>query len=186
MRKLKFNVLIFFGIALILNSCSAFHSTKGISNKTIQTYAKLLEESEGFLNSEKKNYFTDSLQNYIKECKDYDFYNHTRMEPYVCQPILVNKDHNKAIIMVLSRTLDLSNNRVEYIKFVSAKFENNKWMFIVKKGHSETIGYYKNYPTLSDTDIGIDMLTRLIAYKVVKEDFSNNESLFNSEFYVFK
>jgi len=155
-------------------------------DKMVDWYSKLLDKSIAFSNQENNKHFRDSLQLYIDTCKIYNFSNHTRLEPYICQPIILNKSHDKAIVLILSRTLDLGNDRVEYITYVSAKYQNNKWFFKVKIGHSDTFHYIKNYPTTSDTEIGINILGRLIQYGYIKRGEIYSEGLFNSDMYVLK
>ena len=187
MRIIKVVPCILFALSLVLSGCKVTNqnlSTKWRVNKMIKLYAALLEESQLFMVDEKKHGFSDSLQDYIKNCKDYDFSNHVRMESYVCQPILLNEKHDKVIVMILSRKLDLGNNRVEYINYVSGKLQNDKWIFKVYTVRSDTFGYYENYPTLSDTEIGLGILGRLIQQKLLNEHTGSTELLFKSDFYV--
>jgi len=156
------------------------------ASSLVEWYGKLLEKSLAFIEKEDNKHFKDSVQLYIDTCKVYNFRNHTRLEPYICQPILFNKTYDKALILVLSRTLDLGNERVEYIKYISAKYVKGKWIFKVKTGHSNSFSYFKNSPTISDTEIGMNILNRLVQYGYINGGEIYSDKLFNSDMYVLK
>lgn len=152
----------------------------------VEWYGKLLAKSLAFLEDKKNAHFKDSIQLYIDTCIVYNFKNHARLEPYICQPILFNKTYNKAVILVLSRKINLANERSEYINYVSAKYVNGKWIFKVDNVHSDSFDYHKNYPTISDTEIGMNILNRFVQYGYMKSDEIYSEELFNSDMYVLK
>ena len=159
---------------------------QGKTDTLVQWYGKLLAKSLTFLEKKKNVHFKESVQLYIDTCKEYNFKYHTRLEPYICQPILFNKTYDKAIVLILSRKLDLAGQRLEYIMYVSAKYEKGRWKFKVKKGHSDTFGYFKNYPTMSDTEIGMNIVDRLMQYGHMNSIDIHNDKLFNSPMYVLK
>jgi hypothetical protein len=176
---------------LLLGTMMAFKRKKRFSSNNkpltlMEWYNALLSTSIAFLEEEKNEDFKKNVHIYIDTCTVYKFSNHDRLESYICQPIIFNKNFDKAIILVLTRSFDLSKNRVEYIHYISAKIENGKWLFKVKFGHSDSFGYYKNSPTISDTEIGINILDRLVQYGYMDSREINNDTLFNSEMYILK
>lgn len=186
MRKIKLSICLIVGLFIMLAfSVDATLTSEDLNmSKLVNWYAKLLDKSIAFSSDKKNKYFKDSIQVYIDTCQSYNFFNHTRLEPYVCQPILLNKSCDKAIVLILCRTSDLSDERVEIVKYVSARYERNKWRFKIKKGHSDTFHYSKKYPTTSDTEIGINILGRLIQYGYLKLGDIYSEKLFESDMYV--
>jgi len=177
------------GLICLVLAFTKLNTKKALPSKAptlVEWYGKLLGKSLAFIENEDNKHFKDSVQLYIDTCKVYSFRNHTRLEPYICQPILFNKSYDKALILVLSRTLDLGNERVEYINYISAKYVKGKWIFKVNNVRSDTFGYFRNYPTISDTEIGINILNRLVQYGYINGGEIYSEKLFNSDMYVLK
>lgn len=157
-----------------------------LENNYVTWYFKLLDKSFEFLKQENNRHFKDTLQLYIDTCTEYNFSKNNRLESYMCQPIILNKKQDKAIVLVLSRIFNLANERSDNIHYVSAKYENNHWIFRVKKGHVDGFDYHKNAPTLSDTEICIDILGRLVQYGYMKKGEIDSEKIFNTDMYVLK
>lgn len=180
-------ILIVFTVLVIQLSCSQIDSlmTKRNIRNTLGEYCERLKESEKFLSEENQAHFKDSVHLYMKNCKEYNFYD-GRFEPLICYPIIANEKHNEALIPILKRADDLKGERVEYIHYVSGKFENGKWHFKIRKGHSESFSYISNYPTLPDSEIGRRVVRNLLLYQYIKEGKTTGEEIFKSPLYMFK
>ena len=87
---------------------------------------------------------------------------------------------------MLSRKFNLANERSEYINYISAKYVKGKWIFKVNNVHSDSFDYHKNYPTMSDTEIGMNILNRLVQYGYINGGDIYSDKLFTSDMYVLK
>lgn len=163
-----------------------FNNLKEKPREMFNWYAALLSNSMEFLKEKQNLHFKDSLQVYLDTCKSFDFHKHTRIEPYLCQPLFLNKSHDKVIALVLTRILNLANERSENVYYISGKYEKERWIFKLKTGHVDGFDYVKKHPTISDTEIGFKILGRLIQYGYLKKGEIYSSQLFNSEMYVFR
>ena len=155
------------------------------SSIVLKKYNMLLKQTDTFLSLKSQENFKDSLFSYIKNCKEYNF-NDGRLPAAIDEIMFVNIDYTKAVIPILKRTLDLSGGRLEYVNWVSAQLKDNRWIFQLKRGHSNSVSYINDYPSLSDRELSINGLQHLMLLQDIHENDIYNEKLFSSDMYVLK
>jgi hypothetical protein len=153
--------------------------SKAVKNK----YLLLIKESERFLIQPNQKDFIKGLNNYIMECKDWNF--KEGREPAVfLSPVIVDETHNRVVVLVLYRGKGISGDRIEYINFISAKYINNEWNFKLKKGHVYSFSYVSNeHKSLTNEELGKEAIRNLMLEGYFKKDLIYDESLFNSSWY---
>jgi hypothetical protein len=146
-------------------------------------YSLLVQESDKFLIQPKQKDFIKDLNNYLLECKEYNF-NDGREPTIFLSPAIVDEKYNRAIALVLERGSGISGDRIEFIKFISAKYSNNKWIFKLKKGHGYSFSYANNeIKTSSNEELGKEAIRILMLEGYFKNYMIYDESLFNSDWY---
>lgn len=185
-------ILVFLCILLMQFGCSRINSmmTRRNINNTLDEYCNRLKESEKFLSEENQTHFIDSVHVYMKNCKEYNFYD-GRFEPLICYPILLDIQHKKAVVPILERGKGIKtkwsvDDRLEYVNYISGKFENGKWYFKLRTGRSESFHYMGNYPTLPDMEIGRRVVRNLLLDRSLHKGETTGEEIFKSDIYMFK
>lgn len=146
-------------------------------------YLLLIKESENFLIQPNQKDFIKELNKYILDCRDYNF-KEGRDSAVFLSPIIVDKNHNRAIALVLKRGNGISGDRIEFIKFISAKYYNNEWSFKLKKGHGYSFSYANNeIKSSSNEELGKEAIRNLMLEGYFKNYIIYDESLFNSDWY---
>ena len=144
-----------------------------------------MKESKVFLSEPSQNNFSESVYGYIQNLKEYNFYD-GREKPILLEPILVNKEHTKAIVPILERTSDMVGKRVEYIKYISAKKTNDIWTLKLKEGFTHSFSYADdNYPTLTDSSLSAKSVRNFLLSEEIELNKICDEKLFNSQWYAF-
>ncbi len=178
----KFIILI---LSLLNLSCSYNRTLLKDKNRFVTNqFEYLKKESNVFLAKPEQKYFENKLFDYLKEYKNYNFFS-GRETPILLSPIIINKN-NEAIAFIAVRIYDNSNQDLDYVKFISAKFENNNWIFKLKQGHSFSFSYIdKTIPRLTNEEIAEHTIRNLMLQGFFKDNFED-KSIFDSSWNAFK
>jgi hypothetical protein len=171
-------------LTIVSFSCSYNKTLLKTENKyVIKQLDYLNKESDIFLaKSEQKN-FEKNLFDYLKRCKSYNFFN-GRENPVLLLPLIIN-ENDKALALVAVRKKDNSNDDLDYVKFISAKLENNNWVFGLKEGHSYSFSYVnKTFPRLTNKKIAEQTISNLMLEGFFKDNLKD-KSIFKSSWYIF-
>ena len=176
--------LIVFIILLGNSGCSYYRTVLKEDNRYVARQLTYLnKESETFLGQPQQSTFEKDLFEYLKEYKRYKFFE-GREAPALLSTLVVN-ENKKAIAFVVLRTNDLSGGDVEYVRFISAKFENNRWVFGVKEGHVYSFSYInKTVPRLTNPQLAKEAVRNLMLEGFFKGNYAD-KSVFKSTWYVF-
>ncbi len=168
-----------------LVNCGNYYKSvlKEDSKLVKKQYSLLVQEADKFLIQPKQKHFIKELNNYIMECKEYNFKDGT--EPAILlSPTIVDKKYNRAIVLILKRGNDMLGDRIEWIKFISAKHTKNNWEFELKKGHVYSFRYVNNeYKSSTNEELAKEAIRNLMLEGYFKENIIFDESLFNSSWY---
>lgn len=164
-------------------SCSYNRTLLKGNNKYVRNQIKhLKKESDVFLAKPEQKSFEDDLFNYLKAYKQYNFFD-GRENPVVLSPLIING--NKVIAFVATRGFDNAKEDVELVKFISAKLENNRWVFGVKQGHVYSFSYAnKSFPRLTNEKLAENIISNLMLEGFFKDNLEDT-SIFESSWYVF-
>jgi hypothetical protein len=154
------------------------------NNKYVEQQINYLKaESNVFLAQPQQKGFEEGVFRYLREHTLYNFFN-GREKPVILTPLISN-GNTKALVLIAVRTHDNNKEDVEYVKFISAKFENNKWGFGVKDGHSYSFSYAdKLFPRLDDKKIAEFTIRNLMLEGFFRNNLED-KSIFKSSKYVF-
>lgn len=123
------------------------------------------------------------MNNYVLECKDYNFKN-GREPSELLSPIIVDKENVRAIALVLKRGNGISGDRIEFIKFISAKYTDNHWEFKLNEGYGYSFSYVNNeYKSFTNDELGKEAIRNLML-GIFQKDIIQDKCLFNSSWYV--
>ncbi len=173
-------------VLMIFSGCQSIEKRilKDNSKLVEEKFLLLEKETEGFLNQPEQSNFLGGLENYISNYKGYDFYD-GREDPSILKLVLLNEDKDKCMAFILTRTLDNADKRVEYVKFISGKYENDKWSFKLKKGWTFSSRYFnEDIEALTDKRISEDVVRRFMLEGYLRSDIIFDERLLESGYYV--
>jgi|GEM_PF-2993693 len=177
-RKCIVLILVLTGLNCSYNRTLLKDNNKFVRNQITH----LKKESVVFLAKPEQNSFEEELFHYLRQYKQYDFFN-GRENPALLSPLII--DANKVLAFVAVRYHDNANQDVEGVKFISAKFENDRWVFGVKQGHGYSFSYADNsFPRLTNEKLAENTISNLMLEGFFKNNL-NDKSLFESSWYVF-
>ncbi|HKX85382.1 MAG TPA: hypothetical protein VJL37_01830 [Flavobacterium sp.] len=177
--------LIVLTLVLLNLSCSYNRVLLKDKNKYVtHQFRHLKNESTTFLSHPRQNDFEKKLFNYLKNCKDYNFFD-GREEPVLLFPLVISSDSSQVIAFIVKRGYDNSHQDLDYVKFISAKRNNNTWLFDVRKGHSFSFSYVDSAtPRLTNDKMAEETIRNLMLMGYFKNN-RDDKSIFKSDWYVF-
>lgn len=170
-------------LALMSLNCSYNRTLLKDNNNYVRNQiSHLKKESDIFLAKAAQKSFKNDLFNYLKAYKHYNFFD-GRENPVVLSPLIING--NKVIAFLATRGYDNAHEDVERVKFISAKFENNRWVLGVKQGHSYSFSYANvSFPRLTNEKLAENTISNLMLEGFFKNNL-NHKSIFEFSWYVF-
>ena len=144
----------------------------------------LKNETDSFLIHPNHITFKEELFNYLKEYNGYDFYR-GRQNPEILHPMILNSK-NEAIVFIVFRTLDNSNEDLDYVHFISAMFQNNSWKFGLKKGYCFSFSYTAENSSRLDNEKITEYTIRNLMLQGYFKTCKDDKSIFKSSLYIFK
>lgn len=181
--KLFFVYILAVSSFFLFIDCQQYKKNIIIKRTVKSQYEKLCVESDKFLGVENQKMFLLSLNKFLVSFREYNFTNGRKVAHYL-NPVIINSNHTKAIILILKRGYDMSGNRVEYLKFVSAKFANNQWSFKLAKGYTLSFSYRnREVVSLSDEELSMEAIKKLMSEGYFKSGKVHDELIFNSYWY---
>jgi len=179
-------VIIIFFLAISFR-CQNYKTARLVSGKSkilIETHKLLMAESKLFLSENSSIGLIDSVNLYMKNYKEYNFFSQ-KTNPKILEPILLNNDHTKAIIPILQRTIDLSGGRVEYVSYISYNQTENVWSFKYNKRFTDSFSYESSAtPSLTDSAISFLFVRNFILRGDIDNGEKVNNKIFESQWYV--
>lgn len=149
-------------------------------------YLALLKESDAFLSAPDQQNFIPKLQTYIAEINNENLKDGKQPAVFL-HPIITAENHQKALVIHLSRELDMAGKRIDYVKFISARNVDGHWDFKLKKGHTFAFRYVdEKVKSATDDQLARNTVRNLMLQSYFKNGGVYDESLFSSGWYSFK
>lgn len=147
-----------------------------------EQFACMVHDWADYIHDQPDHDFMGDLVTFINNQEEVD-YSGDRLQDYVIlNPVLLDSSKKKAIVMILSRDIDLKGEKVEKVRFISGKNENISWYFKEVKGYIRRFIYKGQEFTISEHEMFMRIFFNLLEAGYLKEGTCEvNDSFFEND-----